>query len=218
MKIFEFLLKEPERLLTLTVQHLYIVFLALILAILTGIVLGIFVTRGRYKRIGRAVVAITGTLQSIPSVAVIALIFVYTGIGVKTAVIALFIYSIVPILFNTSSSLLSVPESVKEAARRIGMTDFEILIKIELPLSMESIMAGIRTATTINIATATVVTVVGAGGLGEIILIGLRVVRPDMIFAGTIIVSLIAILSDLLLSYIQKFLVPKGLKLKKEAQ
>lgn len=216
MKIFNYLIKNPEKLLISTFQHLYIVILALIFAIIVGLILGIFVTRERFIKFGKVIIAITGMLQSIPSVAIIALIFIYTGIGVKTAVISLFLYSIVPILFNTSSSLLSVPMSVKEAAKGMGMTNFEILLKVEIPLSIESIMAGIRTATTINISTATVATVIGAGGLGDIILIGLRVVKTDMIFAGALIVSLLAILFDILLSYIQKILVPKGLRLKKE--
>ena len=216
--MISYIVQNPKELFMLTLQHIYIVLIALIASIVIGLALGIFVARKGRMKMGKSVVAIMGFAESIPSIAFIALIFVYTGVGAKTAIIALAVYSIVPILFNVSSALLSVPEDIKEAATGMGMNDRAILLKIELPLSIKSIMAGIRTATTIDIATATVATVVGAGGLGEIIFIGIRALKPEMIAAGALLVSLLAIFSDIFLAYLQKKMVPKGLKIKLEEE
>ena len=171
------------------------------LSLVVGLGLGIVVSRPRLQKVGRAIVGVTGVAQAIPSVAVIALMFVYTGIGPRTAVIALSIYGVVPILFNVSSALLLVPADMLEAAGGMGMTPLQVLMRVELPLASQSIMAGLRTTVTIDVSTATVASVIGAGGLGDIIFVGLSVVRPDMIMAGTLLVASIAILSDVLLAF-----------------
>jgi osmoprotectant transport system permease protein len=194
-------------------QHLGMVGVAVVASLIVGLVLGIVVSRPRLQRVGRAIIEVTGVAQAIPSVAVIALMFVYTGIGARTAVIALSIYGVVPILFNVSSALLLVPADMLEAARGMGMTPLQVLAQVELPLASQSIMAGVRTTVTIDVSTATVASVVGAGGLGDIIFVGLSVVRPDMIIAGTLLVASIAILSDVLLAFLQKSVVSRGLSI-----
>jgi osmoprotectant transport system permease protein len=192
-------------------QHLGIVAVAVSGSLVIGLALGILVSRPRLQAVGRGIIAITGIMQSIPSIAVIALIFVYTGIGPRTAIIALTTYGVVPILFNVSSAMLLVPSDMREAAAGMGMTPLQVLLRVELPLAAQSIMAGLRTTVTIDVSTATVASVVGAGGLGDIIFVGLSVVRPDMIVAGTLLVAAIAVLSDLLLALFQKSVVSRGL-------
>ncbi len=194
-------------------QHLGIVGIAVAGSLVIGLLLGILVSRPRLQGVGKVVIAVTGIAQSIPSIAVIALIFIYTGIGPRTAIIALTLYGIVPILFNVSSAMLLVPQDMREAATGMGMTPLQVLMRIELPLAAQSIMAGLRTAVTIDVSTATVASVVGAGGIGDIIFVGLSVVRPDMIIAGTLLVALIAVLSDLLLALFQKSVVSRGLSI-----
>jgi osmoprotectant transport system permease protein len=214
MEIVNYIFENHKYILTLFLQHLYIVLIALVFAFIIGIFLGIYVSREGREKFGKIVVSIMGVTESIPSIAVIALIFIYTGIGAKTAIISLAIYSVVPILFNTASALLSVPEDIKIAAKGMGMSNIDILYKVELPLSVHSIFSGVRTATTISIATATVATVIGAGGLGELILIGLRSFEPVMILVGGILVSVFAILSDLLLAYTENKIMPGNLKIR----
>jgi osmoprotectant transport system permease protein len=168
-----------------------------------GIILGIIFSRKKFIKFGKIVLLISGILQSIPSIAFIAIFFVYTGIGIKTSVLALFLYSIVPVIYNTSSSLIMVPEEILEAARGMGFNKKEILLKVEIPLSLKGILSGIRTSLTINVATATVATVIGVDTLGKIILIGLRVRKIDMLFTGGLIVALLAIIFDYILEKIE---------------
>lgn len=213
MNAFQYLSRNWPEVSAKIVQHLGMVGVAVVASLIVGLVLGIVVSRPRLQKVGRAIIGVTGIAQSIPSVAVIALMFVYTGIGPRTAVIALSIYGVVPILFNVSSALLLVPADILEAARGMGMTPLQVLMQIELPLASQSIMAGLRTAVTIDVSTATVASVVGAGGLGDIIFVGLSAVRPDMIIAGTLLVASIAILSDVVLAFLQKSVVSRGLSI-----
>lgn len=213
MNTFQYLSRNWPEVSAKIAQHLGMVGVAVVASLIVGLVLGIVVSRPRLQKVGRAIIGVTGIAQSIPSVAVIALMFVYTGIGPRTAVIALSIYGVVPILFNVSSALLLVPADILEAARGMGMTPLQVLIQIELPLASQSIMAGLRTAVTIDVSTATVASVVGAGGLGDIIFVGLSAVRPDMIIAGTLLVASIAILSDVVLAFLQKSVVSRGLSI-----
>lgn len=192
-------------------QHVSMVAVAVLASLVSGLVLGILFTRPGLRRVGQALVGITGAAQAIPSIAVIALIFAYTGIGARTAVIALSVYGIVPILFNVVSALLLVPAEMLEAAMGVGMTPVQVLLHVELPLAAQSIVTGLRTTVTLDISTATVASVVGAGGLGDIIFVGLSVVRPDMIVAGTLLVAGLAILSDAGLALVQRSVVPRGL-------
>ena len=192
-------------------QHVSMVAVAVLASLVSGLVLGILFTRPGLRRVGQALVGITGAAQAIPSIAVIALIFAYTGIGARTAVIALSVYGIVAILFNVVSALLLVPAEMLEAAMGVGMTPVQVLLHVELPLAAQSIVTGLRTTVTLDISTATVASVVGAGGLGDIIFVGLSVVRPDMIVAGTLLVAGLAILSDAGLALVQRSVVPRGL-------
>ncbi|HNW84602.1 MAG: ABC transporter permease [Candidatus Cryosericum sp.] len=211
MSAFRYLAQNWPEVSAKITQHLSIVGAAVLVSLVTGVVLGILFTRPGLKRVGQALVGITGAAQAIPSIAVIALIFAYTGIGARTAVIALSLYGIVPILFNVVSALLLVPAEMLEAGMGVGMTPVQVLVHVELPLAAQSIVTGLRTTVTLDISTATVASVVGAGGLGDIIFVGLSVVRPDMIVAGTLLVAGLAILSDAGLALVQRRVVSPGL-------
>lgn len=202
-KIMNYLINNFNEILNLTYTHIYITILSTIPSIILGIILGIIFSRKSLIKIGKVLLNVFGIFQSIPSIAFVALIFVYTGIGVKTVVLALFAYSIVPVIYNTTSSLMLIPEDLIEAGLGMGLNKRDILFKIELPLSLKGIFSGIRTSLTINIATATVATVIGVDTLGKIILIGLRVRRFDMLWIGGIFVAIIAIVFDLILEKIE---------------
>lgn len=199
-----YLINNFNEILNLTYTHIYITILSTIPSIILGIILGIIFSRKRLIKIGKVLLTAFGIFQSIPSIAFVALIFIYTGIGVKTVVLALFAYSIVPVIYNTTSSLMLIPEDVIEAGLGMGLNKREILFKIELPLSLKGIFSGIRTSLTINIATATVATVIGVDTLGKIILIGLRVRRVDMLWIGGVFVAIVAIVFDLILEKIEE--------------
>jgi len=138
------------------------------------------------------------------------------GIGATPAIFALFLYSLVPIVFNTASGLLNVSMAMKEAAKGMGMTKNQVLFKVELPSSIPAIASGIRTAAVINIGTAAIAAIIGAGGLGEIIYIGLRLMDVSRIFAGALPVALLAIAVDYVLGVVQKAIMSEGLLLNKE--
>lgn len=198
-----YLFNNLSEILNLTITHIFVTISSTLPAIILGILLGIIFSRKKFIKIGKLLMIFFGILQSIPSVAFIAIIFVYTGIGLKTALIALFFYSIVPIIYNTTSSLLIVPDEIVEAAKGMGLSRSQIIFKVELPYSLRGVISGIRTSLTINIATATVATVIGVDTLGKIILIGLRVKRLDMLWIGGILVAILAILIDTIFEIIE---------------
>lgn len=213
MDIFSFLLQQPYYVLDKLWQHFYIFLFSWSIAVVIGIAIGIFATRPGREKLGRGVLSVVGAAQAVPSAAVIALVFLFTGIGPIPAIISLVIYSLVPIVFNTASGLISVSGSVKESARGMGMTDLQILSKIEIPLSLPTIWAGIRSSATINIGTATIAAVIGGGGLGEIIFIGLDTMNSGMIFSGSIVVTALAIAVDTVLGITERLIVSKGIRL-----
>jgi osmoprotectant transport system permease protein len=180
-------------------------------AIAVGIFLSIVITREGHEKMGQVILSITGASQAVPSVAVIALVFLFIGIGMKPALVALVIYSLVPIVFNATSGILSVDPGVLEAAKGMGLTKSQRLWHIKIPLAMPVIMSGIRSSATINIGTVTVAAVIGAGGLGDIIYTGLKLNRPEMIFIGAGLAAIIAILVDTVLMYVERKVTPKGL-------
>jgi len=194
-------------------EHMSIFALSWAMAIAVGLLIAIASTRPGRMKIGNALLTVTGFSQAVPSIAVIALVFIFTGIGFRPAVLALFIYSLVPIVFNAASGLVSVSSGMKEAARGMGMTNGQILRKVELPASVPAILSGIRSAATINIGTTTIAAAIGAGGLGEIIFTGIRNFNFTIILAGAIPTAITAILVDIVLSVVEKRVTSKGLQL-----
>lgn len=209
-----YIMENQYLVLTATWRHVYLFITSTFVAVLLGVLIGVFVTGEGREGFGRLILTITGAAQAVPSIAVVALVFIFVGIGATPAVIALIIYSLAPIVFNTTSGLLSVSPKLIEAAKGLGLTNLQILWKIKLPIAIPVIMAGIRSAATINIGTATVAAVIGGGGLGDLIFTGLRLQRTEITMIGTFLAAFIAILVDLLLAQTEKALTPKGLQIK----
>jgi len=195
-----------------TLTHLKITFIALILAILISIPLGILIYI--YSSASRPVLYFTGLLQTIPSIALLALMIPLFGIGVVPAIVALFLYALLPILRNTAIGLFSIDPLLKKVATGIGLTRWQRLRYIEIPLTMPTIFAGIKTAAVINIGTATLAAFIGAGGLGEFIVTGLALNNTEMILKGAIPAALLAIIVEFLFELAEKFYIPKHLQQK----
>ena len=212
MDVIQYISENTGQILLLFGQHFYLFIVSTVFAIAIGIGLAIYVTAPGNEKTGGRVVSITGAAQAVPPIAIIALAFIFVGIGATPSIIALIIYSIVPILFNASSGLLSVPPQVIEAGRGLGLTHRQVLWKIKIPMSLPVIMAGIRSAATINIGTATVASFIGGGGLGDLILMGLKLYRSDIILTGAILTAIMAIAVDYLLQLAESAMVPGGLK------
>jgi osmoprotectant transport system permease protein len=212
MDLAVFLMENKSRVALLLIQHLYLFFISMLFALIIGISIALLVTRPGKEGIGSLILTLTAATQSVPPVAVIAVVFIFVGVGGLPSIIALVFYSLVPVIFNTTSGLLSVPSDVIEAARGTGLTDRQILLRVKMPLSTQVIMAGIRSAATINIGTATVASFIGGGGLGDLIFMGLKLYRADMILTGALLVAILAILVDSILKQIELKLVPIGLR------
>lgn len=191
------------------IQHIYLSFIALAVGIAIALPLGILVAR--YRSFAEPVIGITAVFQTIPSLALFGLLVPLIGIGTKTALIALIIYALLPILRNTYTGISNIDESMIEAGRGMGMTKSQLLWQIEFPLALPFIMAGIRTATVLTVGIATLATFVGAGGLGDVIYRGLQSYNNSLVLAGALPVALLAILFDLLLKWIEKKATPKGM-------
>lgn len=192
-----------EKTISLLLQHINMVLVSASLAIAASVPLGILLTRSVFKRFSNLVIGIVNIGQTIPSIAILALFVSVFGVGFKTGIFALWIYSLLPILNNTLAGILGVDKSVLEAAKGMGMTPGRILARIELPLAYPVIMAGIRTSVTINIGTATLATFVGAGGLGSFIVSGNNINRWQIVLLGAILSALLAILADYLMSLME---------------
>ena len=195
-----------------TLVHLKLTFLSLFLAILVAIPLGIFLYR--FQPLLKPVLYLTGILQTIPSIALLALMIPFLGIGVVPAIVALFIYAILPILRNTIIGLYSVDPQLKKVATAIGLTEYKRLILIELPLAVPMIITGIRTAAVINVGTATLAAFIGAGGLGEFIVTGLALNNTNLILQGAIPSAILAIVLELGFEVIERLLVSEHLRQK----
>lgn len=190
--------------------HLLLTFSALILAICFSIPLGIWLYW--HPGISKSVLYLTGLLQTIPSIALLAMMIPLFGIGVVPAVNALFLYAVLPILRNTLTGLQSVDPLLKKVADGIGMNRFQKIRFVEFPLAVPMVLAGIRTAAVINVGTATLAAFIGAGGLGEFIVTGLALNNTELILRGAIPAAILALLVEFGFSLLEKWWVPKHLR------
>lgn len=192
-------------------QHIELVLLSMTIAIVVSIPLGITITR--LPRLRAWVLGTAGILQTIPSLALLGFMIPLFGIGIKTAVAALFLYSLLPIIRNTYTGIQDVDRSIIESAKGMGMTNAQILFKVELPLALSVIMAGIRTATVINVGTATLAAFIGAGGLGDFIFLGISRNIDALVLIGAVPAAILALVLDFLLGFLERLSTPKGLKM-----
>jgi osmoprotectant transport system permease protein len=193
---------RKDQLISALLEHIQISFIALFFAVLIAIPLGVLLTRK--KQIAEGVIGITAVLQTIPSLALLGLLIPIFGIGKVPAIIALVAYALLPILRNTVTGIMEVNPSLIEAGSAMGMNNRRLLAKVELPLALPVIMAGIRTAMVLIVGTATLAALIGAGGLGDLILLGIDRNNSALIILGAVPAALLAILFDLLLRWFER--------------
>jgi osmoprotectant transport system permease protein len=196
-------------------EHIKLVGTAIIIAILIGVPLGIYCSVNKY--LASTILQTASILMTIPSIALFGIMIpilsvINEGIGTLPAIIALVLYSQLPIIRNTYTAINNVDPDIRDAANGIGLTTAQRLWKVELPNALPLIMAGVRTATVLNIGVGAIATLIGAGGLGGIIYQGILRADNTMVLAGAVSVSILAIIADLFLRWIQRLFTPKGLK------
>lgn len=200
-----------QRLLRTTVDHLTLVLISLAAAIAVALPMGILASR--HPRFGKAVLGVTGMIQTIPALALLVFMIPLFGIGTLPAIVALFLYSLLPIVRNTHAGLVEIEESLREAAASLGLRPAVILMRVELPMAARPILAGIKTSAVINIGTATLGALIGAGGYGQPILTGIRLDDTPLILEGAIPAALLALAVQGGFDLSERVFVSKGLRL-----
>jgi osmoprotectant transport system permease protein len=202
-----FFWSDRAEVVTLLLEHLWMVGVSMLLAVAIGIPLGILVTRRAGFR--KPVIGGANVMETIPSLALFGLLLPVPWIGARAdrlAILALTLYALLPIIRNTYAGIQAVDPSIIEAGRGMGMTGWQILYQVQLPLSWSVIIAGVRVATVISVGVATIAAAVGAGGLGEFIFRGLSMVNNDLILAGAIPSAIMALVADLALGWLEQAL------------
>ncbi len=197
MNVFEFMWTNRAQVLQLTGEHLVLVLISVVIALVIGVPLGVLMTRR--PALSRPILTFANIVQTIPSLALFGFLVplpVIGGIGARTAIVVLLLYSLLPIIRNTFTGISGVDPAVREAGRGMGMTDSQLLWKVELPLAMAVIFAGIRVATVIAVGVATIAAAVGAGGLGMFIFRGVSMLDYRLILAGAIPAAVLALAAD----------------------
>jgi len=205
MGLLTFLIRKHSEVLQLTLEHLELVAIAMALAAAIAIPLGIYITR--HVGLRRWALGAANVIQTVPSLALFGFLIPVPfigGIGSRSAIVALTLYALLPILRNTYVGISGVDRSLIEVARGMGMTDGQVLCQVEIPLSLSVILAGVRVATVISVGVATIAAAIGAGGLGTYIFRGVAMVDNSVILAGAIPAALLALLADLGLGWTER--------------
>jgi osmoprotectant transport system permease protein len=213
MGLIDFLTTNRAEFISLTLEHLLLVGASSGIAILIGVPLGILLTRR--PRLGPPVLGLANIFQTIPSLALFGLLIPIPfigGIGASTAIVALVLYALLPIIRNTHAGIQGVDPAVREAGRGMGMTDRQLLLMVEVPLAFGVILAGIRVAIVIGVGVATIAAAIGAGGLGEFIFRGVAMVDDTLILAGAVPAALMALLADFLLGRLERRFAPAAVQ------
>lgn len=204
-----FIAQHGSELLEKTWQQIYISAISLFLGIIVAVPISVILLK--FPKTAKVVIALASMLQTIPALALLAMMIPFFGVGRVPAIIALFLYSLMPIMRNTYVGLTDVNPDTIDSARGLGMTKMQLILKVDIPLAMPVIMSGIRLSAIYVIAWATLASYIGAGGLGDFIFNGLSLYQPDLIFGGTIPVIILALLADYLLGLLEKKFSPKGI-------
>src|SRR5579872_1232202 len=210
MSLLQFFYSDRLEISTLTLEHLWMVGISMLLAVAIGVPLGILITRR--PALNKPILGGANVIQTIPSLALFGFLLPLPWLGSRAdrlAIAALTAYALLPIIRNTYTGILGVDPNVREAARGLGLTDWQLLSKVELPLALSVIIAGVRVATVITVGIATIAAAIGAGGLGEFIFRGLAMVDNQVILAGAIPAALMALLADVSLGWLEKRLSPR---------
>jgi len=203
-----------SRILPLTSEHLMLVGISMMLAVVIGIPLGIRASQPGL--LSKFILGLTGIIQTIPSIALLAFFIPILGTGVKNAIVALFLYSLLPIVRNTTAGLQDISTQVRESAAALGLEPSAQLLQVYIPMASRTILAGIKTSSVINIGTATLAGFIGAGGYGELILSGINLNASDIIFQGTIPAALLALFAQFFFDFLDRVVIPRGLRLEGE--
>ncbi|MGC2331708.1 MAG: ABC transporter permease [Candidatus Acidiferrales bacterium] len=209
MNVIQYFERHPDEILQATIEHIWLVGIAMLIAVAIGVPLGILVARRPW--LSKPILGTANIAETIPSLALFGFLLPVPWLGdraARLAIAALALYALLPIIRNTAAGIASVDPAVREAARGMGMTPRQILFKVELPLSLSTVLAGVRVATVLTIGIATIAAAVGAGGLGEYIFRGLAMVNNSLILAGAIPAALLALGADFLLSVLERSLRP----------
>lgn len=196
----------------LSIEHLWLSAAGALIAGIVGVPLGVILLRVR-ALVG-PVMAVVDVLQTIPSLAMLAIVMFFLGLGNSSLIAVLFVYALLPVLRNTYTGLAGVSPDLLEAGKGMGMTRWQLLWQVQLPIALPVILAGFRVAMVTAIGIATIGTLIGAGGLGEPIWRGIQLRDTPMILAGAIPAALLAIIADILLGILEKSMVPRGLRVK----
>lgn len=206
----EFLQEYGGELIQKTGEHFFISIVALLIAIIVAVPIGILLAKT--KKAASIVLTTAGVLQTIPTLAVLAIMIPIFGVGKTPAIIALFVYILLPILNNTVLGVQNINPDVRQAAISMGMTKFQLMKDVEMPLALPLILSGIRLSSVYVISWATLASYVGAGGLGDFVFNGLNLYNPIMIVSAAVLVTALALVVDYVLRAVEKWAVPKGLK------
>jgi osmoprotectant transport system permease protein len=212
MRLVQFFLNNRTEVIELTLEHLWLVGVSMLLAVVVGVPLGILLTRR--PLLNKPVLGGANIMQTIPSLALFGLLMPVPWVGERAdrlTILALTLYALLPIIRNTYAGINGVDHAVVEAGRGMGMTDGQLLVQVQLPLALRVILAGVRVATVISVGVATIAAAIGAGGLGEYIFRGLAMVNNQLILAGAIPAALLALGADLGLGLLEKSLRPRNL-------
>lgn len=209
MSLVTFFLHHQREILQAMLEHVWLVGAAMLLAVAIGVPLGVLVTRRPW--LSKPILGSANIAETIPSLALFGFLLPVPWLGARAdrlAIVALTLYALLPIIRNTSAGIAGVDPAVRESARGMGMTERQILFQVELPLSLSTVLAGVRVATVLTIGIATIAAAVGAGGLGEFIFRGLAMVNDQLILAGAIPAAVLAIAADLFLGLLERRLRP----------
>ena len=209
MNVWQFMMQNRTEVLELTLEHLWLVGVSTLLAVMIGIPLGILVSR--YTFLDRPILGSANIIQTVPSLALFGFLLPAPWIGERAdrlAILALTLYALLPLIRNTYTGIRGVDRAIVEAGRGMGMTDNQLLWQVQLPLSLGVIIAGVRVAVVISVGLATIAAAIGAGGLGEYIFRGLAMVSNSVILAGAIPAASMALLADVFLGWLENRLTP----------
>jgi len=209
MSLMDFFSRHGSEILQATIEHVWLVAATMLLSIAVGVPLGILVARRPW--LSKPILGSANIAETIPSLALLGFFLTVPWLGARAdrlTIAALTLYALLPIIRNTATGIAGVEPAVREAARGMGMTERQILFHVELPLSVSTMLAGIRVATVLTIGIATIAAAVGAGGLGEFIFRGLAMVNNQLILAGAVPAALLALVADFLLSLLERRLRP----------
>ena len=207
-EILQIYMERREWFLELFGQHLKIAGIAIVLAGIMGLLLGIFIAEKEFM--APVILTLANIFYTIPSISLLGILIPFTGIGDKTAIIALTLYGLMPMIRNTYTGICGVSQEIIQAARGMGSTDIQILWRIKLPLALGVILAGVRNMVVMTLSVSAIAAFIGAGGLGVAIYRGITIYNPALTFAGSVLIALLALIADLLLGILENYVKKRG--------